>query len=381
MPCDPDRLIAAISLANAGGAAILQLADNCTYSLSTVGVGAAANDGLPVITQPISIVGNNTSIVRAASAAAFRLFDVGVGGSLSLKGLTLNGGQVTATGTQGATGTEGGGAILVRAGGSLTVENTSVSRNAVLGAGAGGGAIANYGTAEIKTSNVTFNTSTGDGGGILNAGLLRLTDVNLTDDRSTAGNGGGLANAAGGNALLVRTTVSNDTAAGNGGGIFAAGGSITQVQDSEISEDTALGNGGGIFNLGAFTLLGSTVHRNDAITNGGGVYNNGQFVSEDSTVSDNTANQAGGGILNGAAGTLVLRRDEISRNSAGTTGGGIANLGGTISEIGTTVIDNSAVTGPGGIFSTTPLTVDAQSLAIRNRPSNCTAGVVPNCFG
>lgn len=98
VPCDQDELLGALVRANANGGGTLELAASCTYTLT----GHEAGTGLPVITQPITIDGNGSTIVRAADAADFRIFDVAAGGDLRLRDLTVQGGvatSVTAAGT------------------------------------------------------------------------------------------------------------------------------------------------------------------------------------------------------------------------------------------------------------------------------------------
>ncbi|MGW5362665.1 hypothetical protein [Actinopolymorpha pittospori] len=93
VPCDRDELIAALVRADANGGGTLELAPSCTYTLTAHEAGT----GLPVITQPITIDGNGSTIVREADAADFRIFRVEAGGDLRLRDLTVGGGAATAT--------------------------------------------------------------------------------------------------------------------------------------------------------------------------------------------------------------------------------------------------------------------------------------------
>jgi hypothetical protein len=379
LPCDSDRLITALVQANAGDGGTIELAQNCTYILTAnqpfnAGAPTGTGNGLPLITQPVTLKGEDTSIVRAANADPFRIFEVGIGGDLTLKGLTVNGGQPSTEDSR------GGGGILVDAGGALTVEDSSITHNAALFSDGGG--VANNGTTTIRHSTVSYNsTPDGDGAGISNRGLLKAEESELSFNNAGS-EGGGLASLAG-SVLLEKTTISNNTARTRGGGIVAANGTTNQVHHSTITENTSSDESGGINNAGAFTLEHSTVSRNTARTLGGGIINNGQFVIEDGAVTDNTTQFSGGGIAN-ETGALVLRRTEVSRNNAvgpNSTGGGIFNIGGTVRLTGSTVIDNSSTNALGGILSTSPVTVDDESVIVRNRPTNCTPGLVTNCFG
>ncbi len=141
VPCDPDALIAAITLANARGGGVLDLAPDCTYLLTANIDGA----GLPAITTPITLNGSkHTTIERAAAADQFRILTVNTGGNLTLNQLTVTGGQTTGAGADGA-------GILVEAGGALTTSHSTITRNI---ASAAGGGIANNGTTHLRSSTV-----------------------------------------------------------------------------------------------------------------------------------------------------------------------------------------------------------------------------------
>ena len=117
VPCDADKLIAALVRANADRGAKLELEPKCTYTLTAF----QDDNGLPVIVQPVSIDGNGAKIVRAANAERFRIFNVGVGGDLKLRDLTVKGGDAR---------TEiGGGALLVQEGGRATIQDSTLTLN------------------------------------------------------------------------------------------------------------------------------------------------------------------------------------------------------------------------------------------------------------
>ncbi|MEK8110108.1 hypothetical protein NKG94_48925 [Micromonospora sp. M12] len=89
VPCDTDRLIQAITFANNEDGGVLELARGCTYTLTRNQDG----NGLPVITENITLKGEHTTIGREATADYFRILNVGAGGHLTLKGLSIRGGQ------------------------------------------------------------------------------------------------------------------------------------------------------------------------------------------------------------------------------------------------------------------------------------------------
>src|SRR5438876_6339578 len=96
----------------------------------------------------------------------------------------------------------------------------------------GGGGIFNSGTLALSASAIVDNSTGGaGGGGIANdtGAVLALTDCTVTGN--TANNGGGLGNL--GAVTIVRTTLSGNSAQVEGGGLGGAGTSI--VIDSLIS--------------------------------------------------------------------------------------------------------------------------------------------------
>jgi hypothetical protein len=401
VPCDANTLIAAIDRANAAGGARLTLAENCVYILTTPD-GTA---GLPVITQPVTIDGQGAIIARLSSAANFRIVAVGAGGDLTLQDLTIEGGFAPAS--------EGGGGILVQAGGRATLRNTTVASNSSVGVGGG---IANYGIttilgraehdyrkdaeedanaeeaadAEKVRSGVKENSAQTSGGGIFNRGLLTTDNIDVSFNKSGS-DGGGLANR--GTAVSTKTGVDHNTAGAGGGGISNVS-ALATIKESSVSDNTATGTGGGILEgSGSLYVQRTEVNRNTATGDGGGIANIGPAIIiapafatvEDSEIRDNATQGNGGGIVNNR-GVLVVRRSDVSVNRAtGTTSraGGIYNFSlGSVSLAATRVTENSATVAPGGVFTDdTSVTVDQKSVIIGNQPTNCTGSptVVPNC--
>ncbi|MDG4757311.1 hypothetical protein [Micromonospora sp. WMMD710] len=411
--CGADELIAAIVHANASNGAKLRLAEKCTYTLTRsappppVPFGAV---GLPIITQPVTIDGNGSTIVRAANATPFRILEVGTGGDLTLRDVTIKGGQ--ANGGVGA----GGGGIRIDVGGKATIENTDVVYNHTNGPGGG---IANFGVTKILgrsdhgkdrdgkdkdkdkhgdgESTISNNSAVFDGGGVFNNGNLTVRNTRLSYNNTIGvvnvlpigGAGGGLSNSR--NAVLDNVRVDNNTAGFRGGGIRGGINSTTEIKNIEVNDNRAGSEGGGIFTDGVFHLKHGNVHHNEAGQRGGGVFNQiGEFVAEESRISENTAStnstiEHGGGIYNGS-GTVVLRRSTVERNRAvgsSSQGGGIYNNN-TLNLTETKVTENISTLAPGGIFNDGgQVTVDQKSAITGNRPTNCTPSSppVPTCFG
>lgn len=91
VPCNGAMLQTAVANANTAGGGTLNLSSGCTYTLTAPAVG---ENGLVVITAPIRINGNRATITRS-SASAFRFFQVGASGNLTLEALTLSNGRAS----------------------------------------------------------------------------------------------------------------------------------------------------------------------------------------------------------------------------------------------------------------------------------------------
>ncbi|WP_018794170.1 hypothetical protein [Salinispora arenicola] len=372
--CDPDRLIAAIKLANARDGAVLDLADDCTYLLTANIDGA----GLPAITSPVTLNGGDgTTIERAAAADQFRILTVNAGGDLTLNHLKVTGGQTPV-------GADGGG-ILVNAGGRLTARHSKILGNIGGGGGGGsGGGIANLGVTAIKNSTVNQNTAGFLGGGIYNTGLLTIRKSHVEANSGPFG-GGGVTNS-GGTMRVTHSAISGNRSI-QGAGLFVVDGGNGAVSDTRITDNTATIIGGGVYLSGQLTMRRAVLAANTAVGGGGG----GLFVSagstatiEGSVVKDNTATGAtgfGGGIFNNAETTV--RGTKVIGNVADQGGGLHNDPSGVLTLVAVTVTDNIAITDGGGVFNAAggvvALNTATGTTVIGNQPNNCVN--VPGCAG
>ncbi|MEU8072201.1 hypothetical protein AB0B20_20845, partial [Micromonospora sp. NPDC049151] len=356
VPCKDEALIDALELANRDHGGTIKLAENCTYELGVKDrkVGSA----LPEIKQDVTIKGNGSTIKRDAEDT-FRIFRVADGGDLTLKDLTIKGGNANEFKYPGpsapkaadpaeldAKRVEGdGGALLVERGGSAHLHAVKLVGNSAEG---DGGALANYGRTWLMDSQVVDNHAQGDGGGIYNEGILKVETTHV-DDNTAGGNGGGIANGGGahhdgpvdlasaakagkgghgrqhaGTVEIIgghegkdaaSSTLSRNRAGHNGGGLFSSGGWVS-VSFTAITGNTACDNGGGVYAESTDLLLERVlVAGNHADGNGGGVVTTGgrdwtptgaekadgeaSATISDSAIVDNTAGRFGGGIYNG----------------------------------------------------------------------------------
>lgn len=177
----------------------------------------------------------------------------------------------------------------------------------------------------------------------------------------------------GGSLELDGVTIQNCTAADSGGAIDAFSTSASDhltltnctVQNNSITGPTNAGKqgfGGGIESNESITLTGTSILNNTAVNGGGGIdaygLNGGTTLTiSGSTISGNkTTGSYGGGISSND--NIAISDSTISNNSAQTGGGGIDAFGKvagttTLSLTNTVVSGNSTATGYGGGLATT----------------------------
>ncbi|MFG2106602.1 hypothetical protein ACGFK5_07290, partial [Micromonospora chersina] len=295
VPCDDEELVEAVDLANRDHGGTLKLAENCTYELNVK--DRKHGSALPEIKQDITIKGNGSTIKRD-SEDTFRIFRVADGGELTLKDLTVKGGNATefkygGGGPQvpGGPGGPGGGPIM----GSPT---TTAAPSGLVGQDSGPGSW-------DKDKDKDKKEGEGDGGAILveRGGSANLFKVKLTDNNAEK-NGGAIANF--GRVHLEDSKVTDNHAREDGGGIFNRG--VLKVKDSHVDNNTAGGNGGGIANgngdqtkhdpYGPKTL--ENPYDKNKRDDEGTVEIVGSDHGKDgvrSTLSDNNAGKNGGGLF------------------------------------------------------------------------------------
>jgi hypothetical protein len=245
-------LRAAIMEAEAEGGGIVTLATNTglgDYQL-TIPSGSEASIGSPArnatgdldISTNIRVDGGGPESSVIAGNGSFRIFDVHKGGTLWLRGVTVQNGRGE---IDGRTNHEHGGAIHNH--GSLTLADVAVIGSSTP-AGWGGGGITNASGATAQLSNVTVarNSTSAQGGGIENLGELHMLNVTVAENTAPAGQGGGVfdsgspwntadalvASNAGGDCRLAGTPAVNST-----GGNFAGDASCGFTATTDGSGD------------------------------------------------------------------------------------------------------------------------------------------------
>lgn len=343
-----------------------------TYTLTRAGINEdAALTGDLDITGHLTIQGAGAGATAVDAAGLDRVFDVLAGGTVSIQGMTIQGGIAD----------DGGGGI--RNAGTLTINNSALSNNFAYGYGGGG--ILNRGTLTVYHSTLSGNAAYYVGGGIANSGTLTVRDSTLSSNSATSGGGidnrgwltvnnstfsgnfaayfgGGIAtgyndtNPYSNNCTLTNCTLSGNSTnegGGEGGGLFVFG--VTTVHNSTLSGNSA-GRGGGIVAYWPLTINNSTLTGNSAHW-GGGIDNLGTLTVNNSTVSANSATPTnegyggrGGGIFNDMGATLTVSNSIVSGNAA-LEGGGIYNYLWATLTVSNSMLASNAASQGGGIYN------------------------------
>lgn len=179
----------------------------------------------------------------------------------------------------------------------------------------------------VRLTNLTVRNGTGSvvngqvfGGGILNAAGGTVTLDHTTVRNNAAVFGGGIANIgpAGGTVALAHSTVRNNTANFSGGGIYLGRDDLLTLSGSTVQHNHAAFGGGITADAGsAVTLSYSAVRRNSATNQGGGIQEfSGTVTLIHSKVERNSAGDGpgNGGGINNIGGTVTLTKSTVRHN-------------------------------------------------------------------
>jgi hypothetical protein len=327
------------------------------FDVSLKGQTIALSSGELVIDKSITITGPGSDQLAVGVQNfqyTFRIFHVMASPTVTIEGLTIGPSLYFY------------GCGIQNDQASLTINNCAVTGNNALTSGAG---ISNGGTLTINNSRISGNALQyqGTGAGILSSGTLIINNSIIHDNFSEKGqtDGGGIYSS--GTLEITNSTIDGNSVGGPGGGIFNVGAAI--ITSSTISGNfsgggspgpqTGPGFGGGISNGGTLTISNSTISGNSALTInqapgcGGGIGNSGSLHIANSTISGNSAIN-GGAICNNAAPLEIAN----SILNAGDVGQNIFNDGGTITSLGYNLSSDNAggyLNGPGDQTDTNPI--------------------------
>lgn len=269
------------------------------------------------------VLDKNLTLLGAGSAVT--LIDGGLNGrvlqttaQVTIDGVTIRNGRIV---TPSPLIFDTGGAGIL-AGGALTLRNSVVMSNSVIGSG---GAIFNTGNLVIDNSAILSNTSEGSAGGIYGyLGTITISRTLLAGNATTGQTGGALES--GRPVYMTDVTIRDNTAGSFGGGLVTYG--ATVLNRVTLQGNRAL-SGAAIFaQVGGITLTNVTVSHNIAANNAGGIQVSGELVSlylQNSTVAYNGRTNSAGtgfnGLLSGGShvrivNTIFAHNDD--RNCGGT---------------------------------------------------------------
>ncbi|MGQ0593496.1 MAG: choice-of-anchor Q domain-containing protein [Gammaproteobacteria bacterium] len=371
------------------GADTIVLAAGSTHTLmSPIPDDSLGYSGLPLVTSPITIEGNGSTVRRENGAPDFRVFTVRRPGQLTLRSTTVSGGKL-----QGLGGglfdvdLQGGGLLVYE--GVAVLENSTVTGNI---AGGGGGISSGGGVLVLNHSTVSSNTAYDNSGGVNSDpcmdfyAYLRI-DSSTISGNYTRGSGGGVSQF-GGTALITNSVIAQNYAGRSCGGLDILGrfdpGDTTTIVNSTIAGNTAAGTstnisfttfGGGVCNdRSPLTIMNTTVSGNVALrqffASGGGIYNGdgAPLTLINTTISSNRSEGDGGGIGNSGSPITLIHSTITGNVSASTStsaddGGGLFSLSDTVTLRRTLIAGNAATgSGPEVRISSGPINVGSHNL-------------------
>lgn len=322
-PGDVAELVADINTANSNGEDDTIDLGGLTFTLDDSNAAidpTDGNTGLPGIEADggNSLTIANGTIARDADAQRFRLLRVAGGANLTIDSVTLTGGR-----TEDGFGRRDGGAALVSSGGSLKVENSTISQNE----GHFGGGIHARGALTISNSSIRENTGeTGGGLSLIGNSSVATVRNSLISGNTAVAGGGGIRAAYGVQINLYRSVIASNSAS-LGGGILASQSNLKLLKTEVTGNNASLYGGGMNLGGGSVQIIDSLFSGNRASLIGGGFYTGGtDFELNNSTVSGNHAGKGGGGFITRyfSSTSLTVAQSTVTGNTADNSGAGIA---------------------------------------------------------
>jgi hypothetical protein len=219
------------------------------------------------IAKNLTIVGAGAEKTLLQGGGFVRVLDISQRFIVTLRDLSLSGGFEQRTLQDGG----GGGGILVRPGGALTLERVRVEDN--IGKDGGGIALGTGSALTMIDSAVSDNSTISVGGGIWigEGAVATLQDGSRVSDNSAKLWGGGIALQAGRVALEAGSSVSENTAGIRGGGIYAGRlDTVTLAAGSHVTANSAQDGGGVWHDRATVTIADTAIVRDNDPNNCGG---------------------------------------------------------------------------------------------------------------
>jgi predicted outer membrane repeat protein len=319
------------------GGGILNFGGSLTVSGSTISGNSASigggilSEGSSTSPSSLTVSGSAVSGNSAPGASFNNGFHLsGDGGGIWGFHITVSGCTISCNSTDG----DGGG---IETGGATISGCTLCGNSAFLGGG-----IDDLGFSTISSCTLSGNSALAFGGG-LRADFTTVSGCTFKKNSATGFTQFGLHFSGSGGAISIpnfQATVRDSSFISNsaelGGAIDNDFGTLT-VSDCTFTSNSAT-QGGAIYNTNFATLdvRGSTfTGNNTASDSGGGLYNLGTATLQECSLSKNIAGSAGGGIFNGASGALTVKDSTVLSN--------VAPLGADLYNLGALTLDDSTV--------------------------------------
>ena len=262
----PDSLRTAVAAANANPGA-----DAIDFAVTgTIGLTSGELD----ITDSLTINGPGAGALTVSGSQVSRVFGIAGDPTVTIAGLTVAYGW-----------SDSGGGIFM-AGGTLTLDQCTVSGNSAGGAGGswylpagdglGGGLYVAGGTLTLDQCTVSGNSAVGGAGfseidqgyngGYGAGGGLYVAGGAVRVNQSTVSGNGAYGGAGGDGVVDHNYTIGGVGGDARGGGISVVGGSL-EIRQSSIFDNTALGGQGGL----SFSYPGSQTYAGSGVGQGGGL--------------------------------------------------------------------------------------------------------------
>lgn len=318
------------------------------------------------------------------------------GASLSITGLTINGGAsptaggaIDGTDTGAITvsdcsfvdndATTDGGAIAVDDSVALTVTDSAFSHNSAVQEG---GAIADTSGEPLTLSDDTFSDNTVGPTSPTDAGGAIFATVDVSVDHSsfvtnTAAGPGGAIDAEGNVTATDDSFTDNGSRSNDGGAIYA---SRDVLATASLFTSNGAVDGGALYVNDVGSISGDDFASNAATDDGSDVYDDDQVTADNSTFTKGDATNSGGSIyVNDSALTLLddSITDSFAHDASTYEGGGaIYGLDASLSLVDTTLKGDQApgAGGSGGAIGTDDASVDITGGSIANDRSGYEGG-------
>ena len=250
----------------------------------------------------------------------------------------------------------GGGAIFIRAKGTLNLYGGAITGNkSITAAGAvllAGEATFNMYGGEISHNGAKDAETYIDGGAIF--GMAKSV-VNIYGGKianNTGRNGGAMY--VDGTLTISGGVIENNYGSQQGGAVYAKNGDLT-VGGGQILNNNALKDGGGIYYRGGnATISGGTVSGNTSKASGGGYAfsGNAKVTMTGGSITGNTSPNGGGMIVQGGASLQLQGGQFIGNTSTGSAGGVYISTNSSITMTGGIIAENKANGNTGGLYVT-----------------------------